>query len=293
MSPQSFAISLSRQRWLPYKTRRSLIKRLHPKMLKHFPFEAPFFAPGLKFRGNIINYIDRLVYFCGAHEKYMLCFLRDYARQLNYPPVFVDIGANAGNHVLFMATIAAEVHAFEPYERVRKQMEDNLMLNGLRNVRIYPFGLSDKDAVMPFYAAPDSNLGAASFVAEHKSDNYYLGDMELKRGDDLLQGIKVDIIKADIEGFEKFALQGLQETLKRNRPLVVMELSPTTRETLGSEAALHALFPPNYRFYYFSKGKLDSGAYRLAPFDYALMPKIQDVIACPEEKLICRGSIYK
>ena len=104
-------------------------------MLKDYAFEAD--ALGLKFRGNIVNYIDRLVYFCGAHEKYMLFMLRDYVRALNSSQaregiVFVDVGANAGNHTLFMSQIVEKVHAFEPFERVRKQLEENLTLNNIK-----------------------------------------------------------------------------------------------------------------------------------------------------------------
>lgn len=290
----AFAVWLSRQRRLPYKTRRSLIKRLAPELLKDYPFEADFFEPefGLRFSGNIVNYIDRLVYFCGAHEKYMLNLLRDYMRRLRASDkgrlLYVDAGANAGNHVLLMSKLADEVHAFEPFERVRQQLQENIELNRLANVQVYPFGLSHKDDVLPFYAAPDSNLGAASFWQDHKQDNYYLGDMHLRRGDDILVGRqgKVAVLKADVEGFEKFVLQGLKRMLEQDRPLAIIELSPKTRETLGSKEAFRDLFPLHYSFYYFASGKHDSGRYRLAPFDYALRPKIQDVIACPDERRI-------
>jgi FkbM family methyltransferase len=279
------AISLSRQRWLPYKTRRSLIKKLHPAMLRDHAFEADL--DGLRFRGNIVNYIDRLVYFCGGHEKYMLHMLRDYARSLPGKPVFADVGANAGNHTLFMSRYA-DVLAFEPFERVRKQLEENLALNSIKNVRVFPFGLSDKDATLPFYAGPDANLGAASFFNNQKQGNTYLGDLQLKAGDAVLKEAgagRIDIVKADVEGYEKFVLSGLQATIARDRPLLVVELSEKTRETVGGEKEFFALFPQDYRFYYFARASRDSGAYRLAPFDYARRPKVEDVIACPVEKL--------
>lgn len=283
MTAKSLAISLSRQRWLPYKTRRSVIKKLNPAMLKDYAFEADL-EGGLKFRGNIINYIDRLVYFCGAHEKYMLHMLRDYVQTLGKKDlVFFDVGANAGNHSLFMSRLVERVHAFEPFERVRGQLKDNIALNNITNIMVHPFGLSNEDSVQPFYAAPDENLGAASFFADHKDDNFYLGDMQLKRGDGLQLG-RVDILKADVEGFEKFVLEGLAETIKTHRPLMVIELSPKTRETLGGEAAFKAMFPENYVFYYYAKGSNNSGAYTLALYDYTLTPKIQDVICVPEEK---------
>ena len=284
-----FSIWLSRQRWLPYKARRSIIKRLHPAMLKDFPFEAELF--GLRFRGNIVNYIDRLVYFCGGHEKYMLRLLTLYARNaaesIGKPPNFMDVGANAGNHTLVMSRVATQVYAFEPFARVRTQLMENLALNRIANVQVFDVGLSNENATLPFYAAPDTNLGAASFQAEHKADNVYLGDLNVRRGDEVVAeaGMTVDILKADVEGYEKFVLEGLAHTLTRDRPLVIVELSPTTRKTLGSASAFHALFPPNYAFYVFAWASNDSGRYALWPFDYdARPPKIQDVIACPREK---------
>ncbi len=288
---RSFPLWLSRQRWLPYKTRRSVLKKLHPAMLRDYAFETEYF--GLKFRGNIVNYIDRLVYFCGGHEKYMLHMLRDYAASLRASGssslAFVDVGANAGNHTLFMAKQVATVLAFEPYERVRRQLEENLALNGITNVRVFPFGLSDKEASLPFYAGPDANLGAASFFNNREQGNVYLGDLQLKVGDAVLReaGVAhVDIIKADVEGYEKFVLAGLSETLTRDRPLLVIELSGKTRETLGGEGALLSLFPENYRFYYFAHASRDTGAYKLAPFSYERESKVEDVIACPVEKLM-------
>lgn len=296
---EAVAVALSRQRWIPYKTRRSIIKRLRPQMLRDYAFETTFFGrhSHLRFRGNIVNYIDRLVYFCGAHEKYMLALLQDYVARLRSQQehiTFVDVGANAGNHTVFMASLVDRVYAFEPFARVRLQLEDNLALNHLRNVTVLPFGLSNEDKLMPFYAGPDSNLGAASFQSGHKQDNVYLGDLQLKRGDDVLAACaapRVDIVKADIEGYEKFALEGLQRTLQNDRPLVIVELSPTTRDTLGSEAAFYALFPSDYRFYYFASGSHNTGHYRLKPFDYRLTPKIQDVIACPVERAPCLGDL--
>lgn len=286
------SVWLSQQRWLPYKTRRSVIKRLHPAMLRDYPFEADFFdrASGLRFAGNAGNYIDRMVYFCGAYEKYMLTMLRGYVRRFEAGEgrgvTFLDIGANAGNHSLFMAPLCTAVHAFEPFARVREQLLSNLALNRIANVKVHPYGLSSENKALPFYAAPDSNLGASSFRPGHNSGSAYLGDMQLRRGDEVVreEAVKADIIKADVEGFEKFVLEGLRDTLWRDRPLLVVELSPSTRETLGGAQAFAALFPPDYVFYYFAVGKHDSGRHRLAPFDYALAPKIHDVIAVPRER---------
>ncbi|MDX2113327.1 MAG: FkbM family methyltransferase [Alphaproteobacteria bacterium] len=286
-----FPIWFSRQRWLPYKTRRSLLKLICPQMLKDYAFTCDFYGEGLglRFSGNIVNYIDRLVYFCGAHEKYMLRFLQEYVvrlRAARQSLVYVDVGANSGNHTIFMSRLVDRVVAFEPFERVRNQLKENLALNNITNVTLHEFALGERDEQLPFYTAPETNLGAASFQPHHRTDNTLLGVLEVRKGDDVLCDIAgISIIKIDVEGFEKQVLSGLRQTIARYRPLLIVELTPTTRDSIGDEVTFRALFPDRYCFYYFAAGCKDSGRYRLAPYRYGMTPKIEDVIACPEEML--------
>ncbi|MBY0407612.1 MAG: FkbM family methyltransferase [Rickettsiales bacterium] len=286
---------LGRQRALPYKTRRSLLKKIDPAMLRDYSFDAPFFSASqpLRFRGNIINYIDRLIYFTGAHEKYMLALLKDYTLRLKATGqagalVFVDVGANAGNHALFMSQLADRVLAFEPFARVREQMEENLALNHITNVQVFPFALSDKEETLPFYASGESNLGASSFAKAHKQDSAYLGDMQLRVGDAVLRemGItQVDILKVDVEGFEKPVLRGLTETISASRPLMVVEFTETTRKDVENVDVFRSLFPEDYGFYYFAQGNANTGRYRLESYSYGMTPHIEDIIACPDERV--------
>ncbi len=262
-------------------------------MLKDYAFEAPFYSPdgNLLFRGNIVNYIDRVAYFCGAHEKYMLSLLRDYAMRLREETgaslVYVDVGANAGNHALFMSQIADKVLAFEPFARVREQMEANLALNHISNVSVFPFALSNANEILPFYAAGESNLGASSFAKEHRNDSTYLGDMQLRIGDEVLKDAQLgsmDILKVDVEGFEKPVLEGLAESIRAHRPLMLVEFTETTRNSIANVDVFRSLFPDDYSFYYFATGKRDSGNYRLGSYSYGMTPHIEDIIACPTEK---------
>lgn len=283
------ALGVGSLHYLPYRLRRSLIKRIDPQMLREHAFARDFF--GLTFRGNVVNYVDRIIYFCGAHEKYMLFFLRDYVAAWRKAEsgtcIFLDVGAHTGNHALFMSRVADAVHAFEPFARVRAQLEENIARNHLANVHVHPFGLGDRDAELPFYEAPENNLGAASFIADHKADNHAAGTLQVKQGDRVVQEQAigpVSIIKADVEGFEREVLSGLKQTLHRDRPLIIIELSATTRRAFGDAQKFAQAFPENYRFFCFAGGSRDSGRYALAPFAYDAPPaRIEDVIAVPGE----------
>lgn len=276
-------------RFIPYRIRRSLLKRLYPDTWQQYAFSVKMDG-GMTCTGVLENYIDRVVFFCGAHEKYMLHFLRDAVEALRKdtqaPLRFLDVGANIGNHSMYMSKLVDEVYAFEPFSRVREQLKKHISMNGLDNIRVFPFALGSENSVQPFFSGPEGNLGAASFHADHYQNNVPVGQLEIRIGDEVFaqEGLsRITIVKIDVEGFEPPVLQGLQETLRRDRPLLAVELSQTSRNQIGDEAGLYALFPERYRYYYFTKGNLDSGQYRLARFYYDHNSKIEDVLAVPEE----------
>ena len=134
-----------------------------------FDFTADLF--GMRYEGNTGNYIDRGILYFGAYEKPLLFLMRDimksaYANQ----GVFIDVGANTGQHSLFMSHYSKEVHAFEPYEPVLKRFRRMVEINDVPNIVIYSVGLGNAHAKMPFHKPPDSNLGTGSFVKGFNPD---------------------------------------------------------------------------------------------------------------------------
>lgn len=51
----------------------------------------------------------------------------------------------------------------------------------------------------------------------------YTGDYEPALSDEVVGNDKVDFIKIDVEGYESFVIDGLIETIKKNRPKIVFE----------------------------------------------------------------------
>jgi hypothetical protein len=84
---------------------------------KNFDFTAEI--NGARYEGNTGNFIDKNIFFYGAYEKPVLFFLRDILTSAySGQGVFLDIGANTGQHSLFMSRHAREIHAFEPWAPV-------------------------------------------------------------------------------------------------------------------------------------------------------------------------------
>jgi FkbM family methyltransferase len=196
--------------------------------------------------------LDWNVYFFGAYEKTTLLFLRDLLKH-KHEAVFVDVGANVGQHTLFMSKWA-RVHAFEPWDSVRSSMVKKIERNKLTNITVHPFGLGEKSDRIPYYAPSGANTGTGSFDKTHATDrNRLLGTLEVVNGDEYFasNGIThIDLMKIDAEGWEKFVLLGLRKTLERTKPTVFVEISKTTLKTLGGLDDFRRTIPDCYEAVY-------------------------------------------
>lgn len=255
-------------------------------------FQIGYF--GLLYSGNTSNLIDQRVLCLGAWEKHMLRFLEGTSLNLNDPGlVFIDVGANTGLHTLFMSKYARQVHAFDPYPPVVEQLRGNVASNHLDNVVVHAVGLGDKPARVPFFEPPVDNNGAGSFVEDPRTaGNRARLELEIVAGDEYFarHGIaRLDLVKIDVEGYEKPVLQGLRQTIRMQRPIIVMELSiDAEREHLfKSFDELAAAVPENYRLLAFRSWNAWTGSYELGPLqvDFSAPTYQCDLIAVPAEKL--------
>ena len=255
-------------------------KLANPQTLSSHPFEEDFF--GLKYKGNLNSHIDWNVYFWGSYEGGILKFLKHLTEKIN-DPVFIDIGANVGQHSLFMSKYSKNVISFEPYILVRTQFEENVKLNGISNITILPFGLSNKTEELEYFAPSSSNLGTGSFIETVNQSNKKLrSKLQVVCGDEFFaeKGVeKIDIVKIDVEGYEKYVLEGLRQTLNETRPLILMEFT-YARKMFSDEESLMELFPENYKA--LKLQTIGLNAYALQPFDFQ-MPT-NDLILFPVEK---------
>jgi len=154
------------------------------------------------------------------------------------PPggVFCDIGANIGNHSLYMALFggAGRVIPMEPNPKAIQLLVAAAVLNGVTDrvaVETLGYGIGDSDAEGYGIDAPKRNLGWAR-LAEGA------GDIPLRRGDTILADEpRVDFIKIDVEGMEIAALSGLRATLARCRPKLFVEVDHTNRPAFDALVA--------------------------------------------------------
>jgi FkbM family methyltransferase len=256
----------------------------HPDTSPSVPFEVPFF--GMRYAGNLNDFIDWCVFFYGAFARNELDLLRDVAVALkkqnpNRPLNFYDVGANVGQHTLFMSQHADQVFAFEPFAAVRSKLLEKIALNNRANVTTYPVGLGDVSTELDFFVPSGAGNGLGSFLVAPETD-CKIEKLPVWKGDEFLKsnGLpKIDIVKIDVEGFEVRVISGLRERLCKDRPVILMEVGPTTRAEMVSETAFRQCLYPEAQI--FGVGAVNiSSTYRLNPFHFE---SSREILVVPSE----------
>ena len=240
---------IARQHWIRLGIRNRLLKIFcNPDTVLSKEFETDFF--GLKYKGNFNSYIDCKVFYYGVYEREYLLFLRNLVQDKSNS-IFIDIGANVGQHSLFMSMVCDEVHSFEPNPVVSKRLGEKISVNHKSNIIVHEVGLGIKDEELPFFPPKGSNHGTGSFIEKYSNNNEEKPILlKVVNGDQYISRLvlaKVDLIKIDVEGYEKYVLTGLKETLKQYRPLIAMEYSATTQESFVDAEEFMKLLPSGYR----------------------------------------------
>lgn len=283
MIPRSFLRFLGHQQYLRFGVRDRVIRWFHdPDTAAAEEFEIPFF--GAVYRGQFNSFVDWSAYYYGAYSLEELRLIEEILAPIENP-VFVDVGANVGNHTLFAATLGARVFSFEPYETVSRKLERKIADNRLANVRLEKVALGERNEEALFTPPPVHNTGTGSFVTGDRNGTTLR--LPIRVGDEMLAACgaeRVDFIKIDTEGFEKSVLRGLRETLKRHRPVVFFEWIQT--QLHGDSRAARELFPDGYTFYEFVGDTVVLGvfrkpAYHLQPLDRTWPDG--NIVAVPDE----------
>ena len=146
--------------------------------------------------------------------------------------VYLDVGANVGNHVLFvaLAELTDKIIVIEPNPDAIALLQANLRLNELTFVdrSFLGVGLSDVEVQAELVKPPPNNLGEA-FVRDNPK-----GQIRLVTGDSLCAGRAIDFIKIDVEGHEMRVLAGLEQVIAANRPVMLVEVDRANREAFDA-----------------------------------------------------------
>ena len=171
---------------------------------------------------------------------------------------FYDVGANIGFYSLLLRHNFHKVYAIEPVPTSARRLKRRLSIRFVRNVKVVPVALSDKNGRATFYVNSDSstiidNLSASSLFekfefrsCDNAPDRTYTGSpisVETITFDSLLSEPSADLVKIDVEGAEFLVLEGMRESLAKQRVSnILVELHDR-----GRKEELEAILNRNFR----------------------------------------------
>lgn len=163
--------------------------------------------------------------------------LEDLRRRLRPGGLFVDVGANIGNHALFAAGVCgARVLAFQPSPALADHCAATLAANGLADrLELRREGAGAAPGTARLLPGPGHNAGRTML-------DLGAGEVPVVRLDDVLREAPA-VIKVNVEGMEPAVLEGARGVLARHRPAVYAET--LTEPAFAAVAAV--LHPLGYR----------------------------------------------
>jgi FkbM family methyltransferase len=135
--------------------------------------------------------------------------------------VALDIGCHYGFFTKFLSEKFETVHAFDFANDIYQCFEANMLNFNCDNVVKHPYGLGEieKDVATNDWFARHGRRGP---LANHIDPNSTNKEHKIKSLDSL--DIKdVDLMMIDTEGYELNVLKGAEQTIKENKPVLVLE----------------------------------------------------------------------
>lgn len=202
--------------------------------------------------------------YTGLHEFEDMGFLLHYLRKQD---LFIDIGANIGTYTVLASKVKrANTISIEPILSTYENLENNILLNNIKNkVLSYNIGVGSKDTILQF----TNSLDTINHVIIENDDakGHLIEKVVVKPLDSLIGELSPNLIKIDVEGFEKEVLDGAINTLsKKELDAIIIELNSSGKKYGYSDDEIH-LTLTKYGFTPFSYNPIDRKLTELKSFN--------------------------
>lgn len=171
----------------------------------------------IKFQGKILElYLERHSDFSVFYDIFVEREYSNLIDKIQNGDIILDAGANIGMFTVVASILVGDdglVVSIEPDPKNLDILKKNVVMNNLKNVKIINKALySSSNEKIPFY----SNGGLSKIVDDDAKDSGTIL-VETITLDDILTEYKIspNVLKMDIEGGEKFALLGAENTMER------------------------------------------------------------------------------
>ncbi len=158
----------------------------------------------------------------GTHEPEVVCAMR---AAVSLGSTTLDIGSHLGYYTLLLAKLVGpqgRVICFEPAPEIFAILRENVEINSRAQVVLENCAVASSTGRLLLRRNDDDPLSCTSSLKQGRP----AGEVEAIRLDDYLERHpnKISFVKMDIEGAEADALEGMGCCLRRDRPILLIEL---------------------------------------------------------------------
>ncbi len=196
----------------------------------------PVSVNGIRIYWHDAAYREAIDLFRGAYERETVAL----AQRLLHPGMsFVDLGASLGYYSLLAAQAMEQqgrVFAFEPQPASVLVFRRSIEANRARIIRIIPCAVSDRAGEVELYFKTPGQTAASTFRTRLVGRRSARAPVKTVSLDEFFagEGDPVHLVKMDIEGAEKKALEGMRRTVRNNPGMkLIIEFHPSLQKDAG------------------------------------------------------------
>ncbi len=203
------------------------------RALKNHPRPFKYLLSRILLKTNLCRlftiriYDYRLRFYASAisADLWILPTDRDYPIRsvLREGDVAVDVGSNIGTTVIpssLNVGKSGKVYAFEPHPRIFSYLKGNLRLNKIRNVEAYNIAIGNQKGHIYLSNRKNDDMNMVGLREEENCLQTPIATLDSFIKDNE----KIALLKIDVEGYEKFVLEGAERTLAATE-CVFMEMT--------------------------------------------------------------------
>lgn len=190
------------------------------KLREHFHSSVVQLGEDLFFYQNYLLSINHFEP-CVFYYKHSVEYINDLGKLTDKD--IIDAGGFIGDSILIFSPLTErKVYSFEPSPQNFEKMKKTVELNGINNAVLEPYALGSEKKKLAF-SLNDSSSTAYENEALRYSKKIEVEAISLDEYV-LQKNLKVGLIKTDLEGAEQEFLLGAQETIKRDKPVLLISI---------------------------------------------------------------------
>ena len=210
--------------------------------------QSPFAVRHGKFKFNFNNDGDyEEILYHALWDKYFLKEKNKIRQFVKSSDVVIDVGANIGLFSLILSDLVGDigkVYSFEPIPMLHRKLVNNIRINNVNNIETIEKGIGNSESEIEIFMNPEQS-GLSSAVVK-PSGKFISQKIKLTSLDNFFSSRKekISFIKIDTEGYEPQVLIGAKGLIKRDKPIIYIELGGDHQKT--SAESLKILKELNY-----------------------------------------------